>query len=173
MGLLNAFEWAGLTSKNSLLFLLLINVVLIAAFSFDWETSSAVFARHRVQGLHERGIFSSSRNEGVWIRNATPRTKPLDFPQEPGAHLHSGGIMSWRFLSILCIGVSQCHLGEWLWRICLCEKVDKQAPKSDKHESFYKQDRSPAQHNCTKVGVLPQRVTAASKQLKCIKLPEG
>lgn len=33
MGLLNAFEWAGPTSKNNLLFLLLINVVLIAAFS--------------------------------------------------------------------------------------------------------------------------------------------
>lgn len=129
MGLLNAFEWAGPISKNSLLFLLLINVVLIAAFSLDWETSSAAFARHRVQGLYEPGIFSSSRNEGDWIRNSTSRAKPLDSTQESGAHLLSAGIMSWMFSSILYIGVCQCHLGEWLWRICLCEKVDKQAPR--------------------------------------------
>lgn len=100
MGLLNAFEWAGPTSKNSLHFLLLINVMLIAAFSLDWESSSAAFARHRVQGLHEPGIFTSSRNEGVWIRSATSKAKPLDSPEEPGAHLLSEGIMSWGFLSI-------------------------------------------------------------------------
>lgn len=40
------------TSKNNLLSLLLINVVLISVFSLEWETSQSVaFARPRAQGL--------------------------------------------------------------------------------------------------------------------------
>lgn len=67
MGLQVLLSGQASASKNNLLFLLLINVVLIAVFSLEWETSPSVaFSRPHAQGLDVPGIFISSRNEAFY-----------------------------------------------------------------------------------------------------------
>lgn len=118
------------TSESNLLFLLLINVLLIAVFSLEWETSSsAAFARPRAQRLDVPGIFSSCENEAVF---------GVQYPGQNHWNPHGSqrptcwqwGVMSCWLQNTLYVGVYWCQFEVWFLKSHLCEKVSKHTPQN-------------------------------------------